>query len=518
MALPRVALPALLASCLALAVGGVQAQTPEGEPTQGGQLRVGIARDVVNMVPWVAHGASVYIIQQNVYDNLITYDDDGNLTGELAESWEIVDPTTYVLKLRQGVVFHDGDTFDAEDAKVSLDHMRDPAGTSALAPQLSSIEAVNVIDPHTIELKLSEPNVVVLSILASSTAHVLSKEWLETDPDLTIEMNGTGPFMLSEFEPGVRTVLDRNPNYWQEGMPYLDRLVAIPYSDDSARINALRSGEVNFIEYVPFVEYQALRDDDQYELQSGVGPYNILVLNINEKPFDDVRVRQALNYLIDREQLIMLISEGEGDPMKVGLLQPDNPYYNADLETWTFDPDKALQLIQEAGYGGFSDISFTLTSSTVTIHQDMATAVQALLTGFGMNVKIEIVDVPTLLEYRQNAAYIAMMDGYSNPYEDPDAYSRYFQTGSAGYAKAVGLSDETLDDLLARGRTETDLEKRKAIYHGFEARLIELAPWYFGFFRPQGEAMAQNVNGYKRWPSALGGQSTSRMENVWIQE
>lgn len=514
----RNVMPALFSLGLALTAGSAHAQAPEGEPTPGGELRVGIARDVVNMVPWVAQGASVFIIQQNVYDNLITYDNDGNLTGELVESWEIVDPQTYLLKLRQGVVFHNGDAFDAEDAKASLDLMRDPAGTSALAPQLTSLEQVNVIDPYTVELKLSEPNVVVLSILASSTAHVLSKEWLETNPDMAIEMNGTGPFMFSEFEPGVRTVLERNPNYWKSGMPYLDRLVAIPYSDDSARINALRSGEVNFIEYVPYVEFQSLRDDTQYELQSGVGSYNILVFNINEAPFDDVRVRQALNYLIDREQLIMLVSEGEGDPMKVGLIQPDNPFYNADLETWKFDQEKALQLIQEAGYNSFADIRFTLTTSTVTIHQDMATAVQALLTGFGMNVDIEIVDVPTLLEYRKNGSYAAMMDGYSNAYEDPDAYGRYFQTGGAGYAQAVGLSDETLDSLLAQGRAETDVEKRKEIYHAFEARLLELTPWYFGFFRPQGEAMAQDVNGYQRWPSALGGQSTSRMENVWIQQ
>ncbi|WP_338608666.1 ABC transporter substrate-binding protein [Pelagibacterium nitratireducens] len=518
MTLQRKTLTAALASCLAFAVGSTHAQTPEPEATLGGELRVGIARDVVNMVPWVAQGASVYIVQQNVYDNLITYDDEGNLTGELAESWEIVDPTTYVLKLRQNVVFHDGDTFDAEDAKVSLDRMRDPTGTSALASQLSSIAEVNVIDPYTIELKLSEPNVVVLSILASSTAHVLSKEWLETEPDLTTEMNGTGPFMFIEFEPGVRTVLERNPNYWKEGLPYLDRLVAIPYADDSSRINALRSGEVNFIEYVPYVEFDSLRQDDQFDLQSGVGPYNILVLNINEEPFDDIRVRQALNYLIDREQLIMLVSEGEGTPMQVGLLQPDDPFYSADLETWTFDPDRALELIQEAGYDGFSDIGFTLTSSTVTIHQDMATVVQALLQGFGMNVSIEIVDVPTLLEYRGNGAYVAMMDGYSNAYQDPDAYSRYFETGGAGYANAVGLSDEILDEMIDRGRAATDVAERKEAYHEFEERLIELAPWYFGFFRPQGEAMIQDVNGYRRWPSGLGGQSTSRMEYVWIQQ
>lgn len=496
-----------------LCAGIAMAQTPK----PGGELRVGIARDVVNMAPWLAHGASVYVIQQNVYDNLITYDDGGKLGPQLAVSWKAVDPTTYVLELRQGVVFHDGDTFDAEDAKASLDRMRDPTGKSALAPQLADISAINVLSPHTIELKLSKPNVVVLSALASSTAHILSKEWLDTNPDLNVQMNGTGPFMFDTHEPGVSVSLKKNPNYWRKGMPYLDRLVTVPYRDDSARVNALRSGEVDFIEYVPYIDFGPLRDDLNYTLVDGVGPFNIVALNVNEKPFNDVRVRQALNYLIDRDALIDLVGGGEGNPMKVALLQPSDPYYGADLETWKFDPEKALSLIREAGYKEFSDISFVLTCSTVTVHKDTAEAIQALLQGFGMKVEIRYIDVPTLLEYRQKGGYVALMDGYSMPYDDPDAYSRYFETGSIGYAAGAGFSDPKLDALLVQGRSELDPAKRKEVYHAYEAGVVAQAPWFFGFFRAQAEAMASKVKGYKRWPGNLGGQSTSRMEEVWIE-
>lgn len=510
----KLAVTSMIVAGLSLSAGGTLAQTP----TAGGELRAGIARDVVNMAPWLAHGASVYIVQQNVYDNLITYDDDGKLAPELAESWETVDPTTYILHLRKGVVFHDGDTFDAEDAKASLDRMRDPKGTSALAPQLADIESVNILNPHSVEIKLSKPNVVVLSALASSTAHVLSKQWLEAGHDMTLKMNGTGPFKLSKYEPGVNVVLEKNSKYWREGMPYLDRLTIVPYRDDTARMNALRSGEVDFIEYVPYIDFKSLRGNKQFSLVDGVGPYNIVVLNVKEKPFNDVRVRQALNYLIDRDMLIQLVSGGEGIPMQVGLLQPSDPYYSSDLNTWTSNPDKALALLKEAGYSKFSDISFVLTCSTVTVHKDTAEAIQALLQGFGMKVEIKYIDVPTLLDYRQKGGYVAMMDGYSMPYDDPDAYSRYFVTSASGYAAAAGFSDQKLDELIALGRAETDVAKRKKIYHDFEARLVELAPWYFGFFRPQGEAMAAKVKGYKRWPGNLGGQSTSRMESVWIQK
>ncbi len=498
-----------------LAIGQSYADTPK----KGGTLRTAMARDVVNMEPWVGHGVSVNMIQMNVYDNLIAYKPpSAEFEPQLAVSWELPNPTTYVFKLRKGVKYHNGADFDAEDVKFSLERMKDPEGGATLAPQLKDISEINVLDSHTVEVKLSQPNAVFLALMAASTAHMLDKDWVESGVDLTQEMNGTGPFKFVEFEPGLHTVLEKNPNYWKPGMPYLDKIVAVPFRDDSARINALLSNEVQFIEYVPWIDFDSVDANPDFQLFKGFTPFNLLRFNVKEPPFDDVRVRQAMNYLIDRDQLIKLAFGGQGIPIEAGLIYPGTPYFNEDLKRWTYDPDKALALLKEAGYDSFEDLSFVLKCASVTVHTDSAEAIQGMLQGIGMKVDLEYIDIPTLLDHRKNGGYVAMMDGLSLSYFDPDAYSYYFETGATGHAAGAGFSDAKLDELLAKGRVEVDFDVRKKIYREFEERLLDLAPWYFGFFRPQGEAMATFVKGYERLPGDLGTSSTSRMEYLWIDK
>lgn len=488
-------------------------------PKSGGTLRVAIHRDVAGLEPHITYGASSYIVQQNVYENLVSYEPpDGHIEGQLAVSWEIVDPTTYVFHLREGVVFHSGNAFDANDVKFSLERILDPATGATLAKQLSGIESVVVLAPYTVQVNLSTPNAVFLSLLASIGAPMVDEEWFAEGHDPMQEMNGTGPFEFVEYEPGLNTILEKNENYWRDGMPYLDRLVIIPFADDSARINALLSDEVQFMEYVPWVDFVSLEANPDFSLFKGFTPYNLVRFSVTEPPFDNVLVRQAMNYMIDRDELILLAFGGQGIPIKAGLLYPGTPFYSEKLERWEYDPEKALGLLQKAGYSSFSDLSFVLKCATVTVHTDSAEAIQGLLSGLGVDVTLEYVDVPTLLEYRKNGGYAACMDGLSLAYFDPDAYSYYFETGAIGHAAGAGFSDAALDALLVAGRVETDFEKRSQIYEAFEDRLLDLAPWFFGFFRPQGEAMASFVKGYERLPADLGTTSTSRMEYLWLDQ
>ncbi len=488
-------------------------------PKSGGILRIALHRDIAGLEPHITFGGGSNALQQNVYDNLVVYaPPDGRLVPQLAESWEIVDPTTYVFYLRQGVVFHDGSPFDANDVKFSFERMLDPATGATLGGQLGDIESIDVLDTYTVQINLSNPNAVFISLLATAGAAMVDKEWFEAGHDPTQEMNGTGPFKFVEYEPGLNTILEKNENYWDDGLPYLDGIVLIPFSDDSARINALLSGEVQFIEYVPWVDFTRLEGDSDYSIFRGYSPFNLVRLNVNEPPFDNVYVRQAMNYIIDREDLISFAFGGAGIPIKAGLLYPGTRFYSEDLERWEYNLDKGLELLNKAGYDNFSDLKFVLKCATVTVHTDSAEAIQGLLSGIGVDVTLEYVDVPTLLDYRKNGGFQACMDGLSLQYFDPDAYSYYFETGAIGYAQAVGFSDAALDALLAAGRVETDDAKRAQIYHAFEDRLLDLAPWYFGFHRPQAEAMISSVKGYERLPGSLGTSSTSRMEYLWLDQ
>ena len=506
----------LLAVALTLFCSGeVFAATPKS----GGTLRVGMYRVIKDLQPNINQGASTYLVQQNVYDNLLGFaPPNGTFDPELAVSWDIVDPITYVFHLRKGVVFHDGSKFDAEDVKYSIERMMNPKSGATLAKQLTGIQSVTILDSHRVQVKLKQPHAAFISLMASRTAHITDKEWMEAGHDLKTEMNGTGPFVFGSHEPGVAVVLEKNKNFWKKGMPYLDRIEMVPINDESARINALRSNEVQFIEYVPWVEIAQLENDPDFSMYKGFTPFNLIRFNVTKPPFDDVRVRQAMNYMIDRDQLITLAFGGEGIPIKSALIYPGTPFYNKEVERWSYQPEKALALLKQAGYKGFSDFSFVLTSYTASVHQDSAEAIQGMLRALGVKVSLIPQDIPTLLDNRKTGNYTAMMDGLSNAYFDPDAYSYYFQSGSIGHAKGSGFSDAKLDALLNKGRKEVDFEKRKKIYAEFETRLLDLAPWFFGFFRPQGEAMPTFIKGYKRLPGDLGTSSTSRFEYLWIDK
>jgi peptide/nickel transport system substrate-binding protein len=328
-------------------------------------------------------------------------------------------------------------------------------------------------------------------------------------------MNGTGPFIFDSFEKEVKYTLVKNPNYWKEGLPYLDSIEQVPIPDDNARMNAMRSGEINFVEYVPWQNMAEFDEDDNYTLFKGFDTYNIVRLNPSKPPLDNKLVRQALNFAIDREAVIAVAFGGEGEEMTVGLFPQASPWHQQEMDPyWSYDPDKAQELLAEAGVDP-SGITLDFAVATISVHSDTGQVVAQQLEDLGFTVNIIQQDVPTLTERRTTGDYQMMQDGLSLAYPDPDAYSVYFDTGASQYAKGVGYDNPELAGLLEQGRAELDPEARKAIYKQFTEVLLDDAPWIFILFRPQAEVMAANVKGYTRVVVA-GLGSESYMENIWI--
>ena len=507
----------ILGVCVGLlALAGMAA---EEQPKVGGILRVGVHKAIQGLAPYVRYGAGTFALQDNIYDRLLVYSPpNGDIVGELAETWEIPDSTTYIFHLRQGVKFHNGNDFTAEDVKFSLEMILDPDTTASLAPNLSLIASIDVLDTYTVQLNLSSPSASLLAVLASAEAQIVDKEWAEAGHDFFQEMNGTGPFKYVGGDPAVEVKLVRNENYWKEGLPYLDEVRLVPIPEESTRANALKTGEVDFAEYIPWQDMEYFDADSGFDLYWGTGTFNFVRLNPSEPPFDNVLVRQALNYAVDRQELVDLAFGGRGLAKKSGCIFPGTYFYNDDLEIWSYDPDKAVALLKEAGYDNPSELAFTLNSVTLRVHADTAELIQAQLARLGINVELNLMEVPILFDMRVNGGYQATMDGTSFDIFDPDGYSSYFACGATQYANGVGFCDEQLDDLLNQGRQEVDAVKRRAVYHDFEERLLELSPWMFLYFRPQGEAMANYVRGYVRLPGSIGTMSTEFMENLWLDK
>lgn len=510
---------AMLAGLFVATMLVVELAAAQSTPKYGGTLRIGISRDVVGMDPNIGYGVSSASLQGNIYDTLVEFNADGTLRPALAESWETPNPTTYVFHLRKGVVWHDGSPFTAADVKFTLERVMDPSNNLTRHKELSVIQRIETPDEYTVVLELSAPYGALLDVLASREMYIASKAWMEAGNDPVNSAMGTGPFKLDSYDPGSEYRLVRNENYWKEGLPYVDRLVLRPYEDDNARVNALLGGEVDFAEYIPWTFLAMFERDPNYKLAIGYDSFNVIRINQNRPPFDDVRVRQALNYIIDREAVINVAFGGYGMPITGGLLPEGHWAFNADLAgTYGKNWEKARQLLAEAGVNP-ADVDFTITSSVLSYHDDTGQAVLAQLRQFGFTrARYETIQVPQLLEKRQNGDYYLMVDGLGLSWPDPDSISQYFESRGSGHAAGVNFSDPELDALFREGRSITDQETRKEVYRRLEQRYLEVAPWIFVLYRPQAEAMRATVNGYVRLGAGLGTNSMGLMEYLWLDQ
>jgi ABC-type transport system substrate-binding protein len=239
-------------------------------------------------------------------------------------------------------------------------------------------------------------------------------------------------------------------------------------------------------------------------------------MNPKRPPFDNVKVRQALNYLVDRKEIIELAWGGIGRPFGAGLIPDGHWAFPKALQgTWSYDPARGKRLLAESGVNRAAT-RLVFDSTTLSVHMDSAQIIVTQLQRAGFTqIELKPMDVPTQQRKQVSGEYQLMMDGTSLPGPDPDFYTAFFGTGAAAYARAVEFSDPALDKLLAEGRGLRDQAKRAAVYAQVEQRVVELAPWVFLHWRPQAEAHRATVGGYTRVPGALGNKSLGGLKYVY---
>jgi ABC-type transport system substrate-binding protein len=485
-------------------------------PKAGGTLKVALLRDPTGWDPHINYGATTYSFQANIYEGLVRHSLKGALEPALATRWETPDATTYVFHLRKNVRFHSGNPFTAEDVKYSIERIVDPATTATRAKEFAVVEAVTVVDPATVRIALKQPTASFLELLASGEAMMVDSKWAKAGGDFKKATSGTGPFKLGPFETGVRYALVKSPDYWDAPLPYLDRIELATVAKDEQRVSALKTGTVDMAEYIPWQAIRELEKDSAVRVYVGYDTFNVIRMNPKRPPFDQVKVRQAMNYLVDRKEIIELAWGGIGRPFGAGLIPEGHWAFPKPLQsTWGYDVARGKKLLAEAGVNP-ATTRIVFDSTTLSVHMDEAQIVVTQLqrAGFGQ-VELKPMDVPTQQRKRVTGDYQMMMDGFSLPWPDPDFYTAYFGTGGASYARAVEFSDAALDKLLEQGRTTLDQAKRAAIYAQVEQRVTELAPWVFIHWRPMAEASRATVGGYTRLPGALGNKSMGGLRYVY---
>ncbi len=509
----RASVIALASLVVVLAAKPTEAQIPPDV------LVVGQIAEPKSMDPQAVTAVNDFRILVNIYDGLVRFQD-GALEVEpaLAESWEISeDGKTYTFQLKQGVTFHDGSSFNAEAVKFTFDRMLDEnhpyydTGPFPLSFFFSSVEETEVVDETTVRFHLSEPYAPFLSNLAYPTGLIVSPAAVEQNgADFGRNPSGTGPFQFRLWESNRQVALEQNPDYW-DGTPSLRGVVFRPITDANARVSEMLSGGVDLMVEVPPDNVSLFADDPQFKMYEQAGPHLwFLILNTKEAPLDDVRMRQAINYAIDKQTLVEDVLQGTATVATGPVPAAFAWAYNEELEPYPHDPEKAKALINEAGYSDGAEVTFFVTEggSGMLDPVPMATAIQADLAEVGIDAKIETYEWNTFLDLvnagLEGKADMAEMAWMTN---DPDTLPflalRTEALPANGGFNSGYYSNPEVDALLEEARRATDQEERARLYKEMQEIVYEDAPWAFIASWKQNAATAANVENFSLQPSFL---------------
>ncbi|MDO3408403.1 ABC transporter substrate-binding protein [Saccharibacillus sp. CPCC 101409] len=473
--------------------------TPEAGGS-GGTLVVGRGGDSAALDPAiVTDGESIKIAQQ-VFDPLLAYKSGTTeVEGALAESWEISDDAlTYTFKLRQGVKFHDGTDFNADAVVFNFNRWSDPNSKfkfegdsfdyydSMFGPDGSRvIKSVEAKDESTVVITLNQPQAPFLQNLAMPAFSIASPAAVEkSGADFKSNPVGTGPFVFKEWKRSDSITLDKNPDYWQEGLPKLDKVIVRSIPDNTARFNALQNGEIDLME--------DLSPDDLATLESNPDlqkfnrpPFNVgyLGFNVEKKPFDDPKVRIALSHAVDKQGIIDAFFAGQAEPAK-NPMPPSLWGYNDSIEDYDYNLDEAKKLLADAGYPNGIDQALTFYAMPVPRPympdgRKVAEVIQASFEQIGVKVNIESPEWATYLDDLKNGKKADLfMLGWTGDNGDPDNFLYTLldkdSIGSNNYSRYVS---EPLHELLVKAQQETDQDARAKLYEEAQVIIHDDAPW-----------------------------------------
>lgn len=351
----RASAAVLLAAAILLASGTCVWAAEPTAPKRGGILRYGMLSDPHNWTPHNVVECQNQLVMSHVWSALLRYNGKGELVGDLAESWKWVDNKTVVFHLRKNVKWHNGEPLTAQHVVQSENHRLDPKVSRYAKLLGDSIDRWEATDNETVRLMLKRPNIAVLRWLtvAPGMAFVLHPKWDEKTSGQSAQATiGTGPFRYKAYEPGVKVQVVRNPDYFIKGMPYLDGIDFMIIPDAEARMTGLRSGQLDMVEYIEFQAMPALRKDPNIYIPEGRGFYGSrLLFDLSLPPTNDVRVRRALNYAVDRKTIVDAVLAGEGAPIWGGVVPPGRFGHATEISAhYSYDPKKAKTLLAEAGW------------------------------------------------------------------------------------------------------------------------------------------------------------------------
>ncbi|MBP1847692.1 glutathione transport system substrate-binding protein [Rhizobium petrolearium] len=486
----------------------------------GGTLYFGLSAEPSTLDTIIQPGTAGRTVKLAMHRGLVNYGIDGKISPELAESYEISpDAKEYTFHLRDAK-FHDGSPVTAADVKASLERILDPKGKGAFRNELSIISGIDTPDVKTVTLKLSQPSVSLMGYLALPESVIVPAAWLAKNADnATASPIGAGPFQFVNWTRGREIVVKKFPGYYKQGKPDLDEVHYVFYGDENTRVNALKSGDVDIIEYVPAKDATALEKGPDTKLLTMNGPFMGLQFNTKFEPFSKPEVRQAIAYAVDRSVIINTAFNGLGTPI-YGIAIPEGYMgYSAEKANYfSHDIDKAKELLKKAGYpNGFE--ARLLASSQYSFHQNTAIAIQSELAKIGIKLTLDLPDWASRMAKANAGDYDFAVLGSLGEITDADWLSNYYYGGDklVRTNNSPYFDDPQINEILDKGRATVDSAEREKIYGAFVDRALELSPLVFFMWRHQDYAVRTGVTGFTNMPGFLTFQSGFSIENTKIE-
>jgi len=493
------------------------------ESKDGGNLVIATRSDAVSLDPHLTNDTASANVRINIYDTLVVQDENMKNQPGLAESWEQLDDTTWEFKLRKGVTFHDGTPFNAEVVKANIERILDPNIASSVQFMYNMIDEVETVDEYTVRFKTKYPFGPLPAHFAHPGGQMISKKQIEEDyaalekgekPGSVINAHpiGTGPFRFKEWKPGQSITLIKNENYWGEPA----KLASVTFKvvpEDLTRISELITGDSHIsMPLSPSDLEQVENTDGLHAQRTASSSLSFIGFNMSKKPFDDVRVRQAISMAINKEEIIDGIYNGVGIPAK-GPLAPGIFGYDGNLEGLEYDPQKAKDLLAEAGYqDGFST---TIWTNDDRQRVDTATNVQSQLAKIGIDAEVKILEWGSMLEQTAEGEHEMMVFGWTTVTGDADngLFPLFHSDNLGAQGNRTFTVDEELDQYLAGARQTSDPEKRQEFYSKAQKRLVELAPVIYLLHQEHLLGVRDEVKGLKQLPTQL-----LQLKEVYIEK
>jgi peptide/nickel transport system substrate-binding protein len=481
------------------------AQTPK----RGGRVRAASLSSSTADTLDPAKGAlsTDYARHNMLYSGLTQLDASLTPQPALAEEIRNEKATVWIFKLRKDVKFHDGSPLTADDVVYSLNRHKDPATASKVKTVAEQFAEVKATGPNEVRLRLTGPN-ADLPVILAATQFLIVKNGTK---DFTASANGTGPFKLKEFRPGVRTLGVRNESYWKPGRPYLDEVELIGIPDESARVNALISGDVQLVNAVDprsVARIKASGTCDTIETKSGL--YSDLAMRMDAAPGNNPDFVLAMKYLVDREQARAAVFRGLAVVANDQPIPPSHRYYLAGLPQRPYDPDKAKFHLQKAGMVGQTVPIVASQAANGSI--EMSVLMQQSAQKAGLNITVN--RVPADGYWSNHWMKHPLSWGNVNPRPSADQLFTQFFKSDAPWNES-GWKNEKFDQLLVAARAETDEAKRKQLYGDMQVLVHDECGTGIPVFMSFIDGHSKKVKGLASIP--IGGMMGYMFaENAWI--